>query len=234
MTDVTNRHGQRMELTKIESVEDWEESYSLKLLDSWCMGIGKSECGDFIPQAGDYILVSYHGFNTIAGVIIEGHVIRAKSPQQITDEHEQWKKNLRLKRLENYVANHDKMQARVAALPSPLRRRMERFGKENGVDFWIEDADYEMACVEGAAALLRKVKRLVLIDYVDSPEANTNEQVENAVKWIDDWWALNTKEHNYDYKKQMEMVPDFGEGHSGHTAGAAKFMAVAVLEGTEV
>ena len=218
-----NRDGQRIELSEIDRVDDEGDSFSVRQKGGWSLFISKSECGDFVPAVGDWMLVSYHGFNTIAGIIIEGRVIRSKSTAEIEADHEQWKKNLRLERLERYVTHGEALKERVKNLHPVLQARMARFAAEGGVDFWIESAGYEMACLEGAQALLNKVADLGISDNA-------------AVKWINDWWDINSAKHDppYDYKKQMEIVPDFGDGHSGNTAGAAKALAIFILEGREV
>jgi hypothetical protein len=88
-----------------------------------------------------------------------------------------------------------------------------------------------MICLEGAAALLRKVGEVFEDEHIDNW---TDEAKAAGIEWIKNWWNMNTKEGGYDYKGQMEIVPDFGEGHSGFTASAAKSMAIAVLEGKPV
>lgn len=234
---VTNREGQRLELSELSDVRDEDDSYSLTMQGGWSLYMSKDECGDFVPRVGDWILVSYEGFNTIAGIIIEGRVLRAKTSKQVKAQHEQWVKNIRLKRLEEYLEKGDALKERVKRLPEPLRQRMNRFAEKEGVEFWIESAGYEMHVMEGAAALLRKVKELGFINSVDNPELSSPEIKADpltAVQWIDEWWALNTKEHDYNYTRQMELVPDFGEGHSGNTAGAAYAIAKALLRGEDV
>lgn len=218
-----NREGQKIELSSVTKVEDWDESYSVTMKDSWSLNFSKAEAGNFVPREGDWILVSYEGFNTIAGIIIEGHIIRNKTSQQVKDEHEQWVKNIRLRKLEAYVEHGDALKERVKNLHPVLQARMARFAAEHGVEFWIDSAPYEMAVLEGAQALLNKVQDLDLYD-------GGNTGYEAAVQWIEDWWALNTKEGGYDYAKQMELVPDFGDGHSGNTAGMAYRIALMILK----
>lgn len=221
-------------LTKVEPHEDG--SYSFTKSDGWSFWVGASEVGDFVPQVGDWVLME-NPVNNIATVIIEGHVLRHKSQAEIDDEFEQWKKNRRLEQLETYVKHGDALRERARNLPKPLRERMERLSNEGGVQFWIDSAGYEMAVLEGAAALLRKVKELNFINDVDDPAGSTNATaVNDAVQWIKDWWDINSDKHDppYDYKKQMEIVPDFGEGHSGFTASAARSLAIGILEGIKV
>ena len=220
MNDIHNREGQRLELSTLSKVEDWDESYSLTMKDSWSLSVNKSECGDFVPQAGDWILASYEGFNTIAGIIIEGRVLRAKTSAQVRADHAQWKKNYRLEKLERYVTHGEELKNRVKNLHPTLQARMTRLGAEGGTDFWIDSADYEMAVLEGAQALLNKVEELGL-------------STDKSIQWVKDWWDLNSEKYGYDYKKQMQLVPDFGEGHSGNTAACAYHFALLILDGRD-
>lgn len=232
-----NRDGYDVEVSLIEKVDLYEEGGCAitRAEPGWgTFALGKDELNGFVPQVDDVVIVYTKGFSMIRGVVIDGRVIRYQTPEQAAAEFEQWKKNWRLEKLERYVANIDTLKARVEALPTPLRHRMERFAVEGGVEFWIDSAEYEMAVLEGAAALLRKVRDLSLVNYINILENNSEQETAAAVKWIKDWWAINTKEHNYDYQRQMEMVPDFGDGHSGNTAGAAYAFAIAVLEGRDI
>lgn len=222
-----------VELMNIVEVDDWDESYALKRTDGMSMGVAKSECGDFVPKAGDWMLVKTHGFNTIAGVIIEGRVIRNKSVADMKEDRKRMLDGFRLEKLERYVKHGDALKARAAALPKPLAERMARFAAEDGVEFWIDSAGYEMAVMEGATALLKKVQELGYIADIDDPSDEGND-IEGALVWIEDWWSLNTEKHGYDYKKQMEIVPDFGDGHSGFTASAAMGYARILLKGEAV
>lgn len=225
----------RVEVTTVKSAEQDRYDnggFTITGEHGWTFGVSAKESGTFVPKAGDTLILAQVG-NYVSGIIIEGHVFRWKSVDDIKEEHEQWKKNYRLEKLERYVEHGDALKARAAALPAPLAARMQRFGDEDGIEFWIDSAPYEMAVMDGAAALLRKVQELGYIADVDNPTDEGNDVV-GAVEWINDWWALNTKEHNYDYKKQMEIVPDFGEGHSGNTAGAAYVMSKFVLQGEDI
>lgn len=226
-----DRNGHRVNLSTIAKVEEDGDYYTITKEDGWTFGLDKDECNGFVPHVNDWILTA-EAINNIAGVIIEGHVIRYKSAKQVAADHEQFKKDLRLKRLEEYVAGIDDLKARVAKLHPALRARMERFAAEDGIDFWIENASYEMYAVEGTNALLNKVDGVV--PDINGDGTRVLDTTEDKIKWIEDWWALNTKEHDYDYKRQMALVPDFGDGHSGWTASAAKGLAVLVLEGKEV
>lgn len=232
--NMKNRHGYTVEVAPITEVEWYNEGGCAITRGEPGWGtfhLDSDEVSQYKPQVGDISVVYTQGFSMIRGVVIDGHVLRYTTPAQAEAEHEQWKKNLRLRRLEEYVANGDNLKARANSLHPTLASRMKRFDRDNGVEFWIQDAPYEMAVMEGAQALLDKVEELGLIANSHSEFDGSNEE---AIRWIKDWWKINSADHNppYDYKKQMELVPHFGEGHSGHTASAAYQFAVAILDGT--
>ena len=235
MTDFKNRDGYNVEVSTIEKVESYEGGGCsiTRAEPGWgTFGLSADELDGFEPQVDDVVVVYTRGFSTIRGVVIDGRVLRYITPAQAEAQHEQWSKNLRLEKLERYIEHGDALKERVKKLHPVLQARMARFDAERGQDFWIEDAEYEMAALEGAQALLNKVEELGLIN--NALGKFKEGEHEAAVQWIDDWWSLNSKEGNYDYKRQMELVPEFGDGHSGFTAGSAKQFAVALLEGVEL
>lgn len=237
---IRGRNDWPVDLETIERVDDEGDSYSIKKSDGWNLFIGKDECDGFVPQVGDWILTE-RPVNNIATIIIEGRVVRRKSAKVIEAEHKAFSDSFRLKKLERFVAEGDELKARAAALPKALAERMERFAKEGGREFWIDSAGYEMCALEGSAALLRKVKELDLIDNIDNINHVSNDAYLDesglpgvAIEWLENWWLLNTKTGGYNYTKQMEMVPDFGDGHSGNTAGAAYALAIRILKGEDI
>ena len=188
----------------------------------WTLWVPAAEANGFVPEVGDPVVIGQVG-NYVAYIEVGLAILRDKSVEDIQREHNDWLAKIRADKLKRYAEHGDALKARAAALHPALAARMARFDAENGVEFWIEDAPYEMAVMEGADALLRKVAELDLTGSL-------------AVQWIEDWWNINSELHDppYDYAKQMAMVPDFGDGHSGYTASAAKVFAVAVLQGKDV
>lgn len=228
-----NRHGYTVEVAPIEKVEWYDEGGCAitRGAPGWgTFGIGAAELNGFKPEVGDISIVYTQGFSSIRGIVIDGHVLRYETPKAAAEKHEQWKKNLRLERLERYVSHGEALKERAKNLHPTLAARMARFDKESGIEFWIESAGYEMAVMQGAQALLDKVEELGLIADAHGHITSCDDS-EGAVEWIDKWWNMNTKEGGYDYKGQMELVPDFGDGHSGNTAGAAYAFAKAILTG---
>ena len=231
-----NRDGYDVEIAPIKSVDFYEEGGCAitRGEPGWgTFGLTAKELNGFEPQAGDVVVIYTQNLSLIRGVVIDGHVLRYQTPAEAKAAHEEWQKERRLKQLENYVAHGDALKARAEALPIPLRDRMRRFSEESGIEFWIDSAGYEMAVMDGAAALLKKVQELGFIADVNYPSHEGND-VDGALAWIEEWWSLNTEKHGYDYKKQMEIVPDFGDGHSGFTASAAMGYARILLKGEAV
>lgn len=228
---IKNRNGWPVEISTIQRTEFSDSGVSITKDDGWSLFVSADELDGFVPEVGDWILTE-SPVNQLATIIIEGRVIRRRSPREIDAEHEAFCNKFRLDKLERYIKEGDDLKRRAETLPLPLRLRMARFAAAGGVDFWIDDAPYEMYALEGAAALLRKVEELGLIESVDGPF----EGADAAVEWIENWWNINSDKHDppYDYKKQMEIVPDFGDGHSGNTAGAAKGLAILILKGESV
>jgi hypothetical protein len=218
---IKNRDGHTVQLLEITKVDPYEESVAITTSEGFTFNVGNEELDGFSPHPGDTLVLTTRNFSTILGIIIEGRVIRRKSEAQFQKDHEQWSKNLRLERLERYLKDGPALKERAKRLHPSLAASMERFANKEGEDFWIESASYEMYALEGANALLRKTEAM---------------EPESAIKWIKEWWDINSDKHDppYDYKKQMELVPDFGDGHSGNTASAATSIAIAVLEGKSV
>lgn len=233
-----NRHGYNVELHTIDKVEVYDDGgAAITYNTGTTFGVSNDELDGFVPEVGDALVMFTKNFSMVMGIIIENHVLRYKTPAQAAKDHEAMLNKFRLDKLEAYVKHGDELKARAKKLPKALAERMERFSNEGGTEFWIESAGYEMACLEGAAALIRKVHELGFIhsDHTNFGVAEgANDDIEGAIKWINDWWNMNEKEGGYDYKGQMALVPDFGEGHSGFTASAAKSIAIAILEGQEV
>lgn len=232
---VKNRYGQVVTLDSIAKVNMTERGYEITGVDGWgTFHVNFDELDGFVPQEGDAFVLMTTNFSYIRGLIIEHRVIRYMTDKQMEEDRKRMLDGFRLNKLEEYVKNGEALKARAEALPAPLRDRMRRFSEgKDGVEFWIDSAPYEMAVLEGAAALLRAVEGKVPDINNDNVDLILTETTDK-IAWIEDWWALNSEKHQYNYKRQMEIVPDFGDGHSGFTASAAKGMAIAVLRGDSI
>lgn len=207
-----NSHGYEVEVSRIKKVE-WSDGGCAITREEPAWGtffLNNIELAGLRPKFGDVVVVYSHG-SFIRGVVLDGNVIRYITPEEAAEQFEQQKKNWRLEKLERFVKEGDSLKQRVKNLHPSLQARMARFESEDGIEFWIDSAHYEMYALEGAQALLNKVESLDLAG-------------DDAIEWVNAWW-------DKPWSEQMEEVPDFGEGHSGNTAGAAKGIAVMILSG---
>lgn len=219
---VRNRDGWSVEVKVIDKIEKDNDGVTVTWNDGFSFFISKSKLRGVDLQTND-VVICYQNHLEIKGLVVDGVTLYYKTKEQSDDEHKQFRDNLRLKRLEEYVKNGQELKARAGRLHPKLAERMQRFSEESGEEFWIESAVYEMYALEGADALIRKVEELYPFNLP-----------EERIAWLDYWWSLNTKKHNYNYTKQKQLVPDFGDGHSGNTAGAAYTLARRVVSGEPV
>lgn len=214
-----NSDGYNVEYTHIKDVEYTEDWYYITGQSGWTFGLSKEECADVVPKTGDSLTVYTKNFSEVVGAEIEGRQVRYKTPAQVDRERIDWLIDYNQKKLDRLRENWDSWQERVERLHPTIKKRIRRFetqGESNNskFEFWLEDGGYELMALEGANALLNAVDRNG-----------------GGIEWLDWWWSLNTKEYGYNYKKQEELVPEFGDGHSGNTAGAAYSLARAILTG---
>lgn len=197
-----------------------EGGFSIEKSDGWSLFVTakEHEKAGYDPKVGDDIDVTLYGFNHIAGIIIAGLVYRDKSVEDIERERQEWLDAYQREKEERYQKYKDVWQENVLTLHPTLQKRIRRFESEDP-KFWLESGEYEMAIMLGAQALINRAAQY-------APD-----NVDGQVKWIEWWTSLNTEQFKYDYKRQMEECPEFGEGHSGNTASAAVWFAINTLTG---
>lgn len=222
---IKNADGWTVENTFIDKVSVEDDWYWITGGHGWTTGVSKEECGNLVPAIGDSLTVYTKGFSEVVGLEIAGHQVRYKTPSQVERERIDWLINYRQEKLDRLRNNWDNWQERVEKLHPVLKKRIRRFesqGESNNskFEFWLEDGGYELMALEGANAL---------INWATGPGRFGHETPEAAVKY---WWSLNTAEHDYNYQAQKDLVPEFGEGHSGNTAGAAYSLALGILTGS--
>lgn len=197
--------------------------FSVQKSDGWSLFVSAEEAAatGYVPKVGDDIDVTMYGFNDIAGIKIAGYTFRENSVADMERKRTEWLVAYEAKKELAYQENVEKWREAVKALHPTFQKRIARFEAEKGMkEFWKESGSYELYTLQGAQALINKATS----EFPDN--------VEMQVAWVDWWWSLNTKEHNYNYKMQMAECPEFGDGHSGNTAGAATAYAKAVLNGS--
>lgn len=209
-------------ITKVEPYADgggWSVSYG----DCW--GCGVRDVG-VEPKVGDH-LVTYGRFGRpFHGQAINGVVLWYRSPEEMDEEHRLMVERMNAERRAEFEAKKDELDADYESLPALFRMRIDRFRAANP-DFRWEYEPYEMfTCTQA----------VVLADWA---RAQADDQTpgwkDRAVAALDAWWSINSAENDppYDYQAQKDMIPGWGDGHSGNTAGCALMLAKQYLTAAE-
>lgn len=202
---------------------DWHEGGGAALTyeGGWTLFVSAEELNGFAPKLGDLMVTGPSIGYPIQYIAIAGNVLRNISDEEQAEIHKTMVDGFRKKREEDFAEHGDEWKATAAALLPPLSARIKRFEEVNSDEFWIEDGGYELYALQAADALARHA--------ISVYPGDTEKQIE----WIEWWDSLNSKAHNYDYKRQMEVLPEFGDGHSGNTHGAAVSFAKRVVRGQD-
>lgn len=168
---------------------------------------GKVKEGDWVYLFGKGI-----GFQ-IQGVAVNGTTLWYKTNEQMEAEHKAWCDNHDREKRERLEANRNKWLADIAALPDPLRLRMERFMSEKE-DFLKDSGEYELFCCTEAVKVMDYIKAQI----GDDASEKTVKDAINAFKELP-------------WEEQAKVVSD---GHSGNSFDFACMLAYCVLNGKPV
>jgi hypothetical protein len=172
--------------TTIERVEPTKGGWSITRADHWSCFVS-DEYG-VEPKVGDRF--SSWGGTFMRGMAINGHVLFYRTPAEQEIEHEQERARMKANRVAEYEGKRSEYDAKVAALPAPLRERVEAFRAFKPEWRW-EYEPYELACCEEAARLAAHFKT------VDALKAFSK----------------------LGYDEQKAEYPEMDSGHSGNTWG---------------
>ena len=195
--------------------------YAITYNNGWTLFVSSKELNGLVPKVHDTIVVGPSIGYPIQYISIDGHVIRDISDEEQAKIRQDMLDGFHRRKLEEFVKHGDEWKETARGLHPLLSRRIKRFEDEQGDTFWIEDGGYELYALQAADALARHAMSVYPGDS------------EKQVEWIDWWNSINSKEHNYDYKRQMEILPEFGDGHSGNTHGAGVAYAKRVVLGKD-
>ena len=204
--------GRQMESGLITAI-DPADGGSAITYNGWTIFIPAEELNGFCPVIGDEVQTGPSLGRPVQYISIAGRVIRNISDDEQAAKHAEMIADFRRKKVEEFAAHGDEWKATAKALYPVLRKRIERFEAESGDEFWIDMGSYELYAIKAADVLARHVMTV----YPGKPA--------KQIEWIEWWDSLNSKKYNYDYKHQMEILPEFGDGHSGNTHGAAVYYA---------
>jgi hypothetical protein len=208
-----------MTIGTISAVDLHDEGGAAITYDGWTLFITEDELIKYIevrqssPQIGQTMETGPGIGYPIQYIRINNILVRNVSDEEQAAKHKAFCDKIRRDKEEDFAAHGDEWKARVQTLLPVLRARMERFEREEGDEFWIDSGAYELYAIGAADVLARKAIELHPEDY------------SAQIEWIDWWDSINSKTYDYDYKRQMEILPEFGDGHSGNTHSAAVYFA---------
>lgn len=191
-----------LEPQKIDTVEDYENGYGINYGYSGFI-LSKEYLGNELPPAvGDDIVVYIVQGSLIRGVDLRGEPLYFKTNAELElDREKALRDSTERKRLQ-WAEDREDLLARVAALPPEYQRRIEWFRVH--LEGWdIEFLAYELFACEQAIVLAGAAKA-----SGDDPR-----------EWLE---ALRDMK----YSKQIELVPEISDQHSGNTFGVSLTLAL--------
>ncbi|HEX2882230.1 MAG TPA: hypothetical protein VHO25_22070 [Polyangiaceae bacterium] len=188
--------------TVVQECEPNDKGWTVKDGDGWSLSVPNDIC-DQRPQPGETFLQFGKGIGfTVRGIVIGGRTYRYNTAEEEDQRHKDWCREQDEKRQQQLDETKTDRDARIAALPEPLRLRLERFQRVNP-DFRRDHEPYELFCCEEAAKL-----------YAALP---TREQI-TAFKQL-----------SVDEQKQAVPALSLNE-HRGNTFGATCMLAAMLCE----
>ena len=162
------------------------------------------------PKVGDTIRL-YGGWGRpIVGQDINGAPIYYRTKAEEQARHEQWVADLHARNRAEYEADKERLDAELAALPDPFRKRIERA--------LAEDPDWAWQ------SMGQRYEQFCLVEAV---------KIHDHFKGDAD--AIQAWRQDRDYERQKKRGPkSLSDDHSGNTFGAAGYMAEALARGLDV
>jgi hypothetical protein len=188
-------------LTRVDRHDDG--SYSVTSSTGWSCGVAKEH--GVRPKVGDEFVTWGSIGRPIRGQAINGHVLYYRTPAEQKVEDQKRSDEYEVRKLAEYEGKRDDFDRRVAALPDPLRERIEKFRAFKGDSWRWEFEPYELFVCEEAAKIAAHL---------------------NTARAIERFGKLS-------YEQQKEAFPQMSDQHSGNTFGAAVTIAYALADKSE-
>ena len=99
-------------------------------------------------QVGAEFVIETRGMTTLTGIQHNGAWLFHKSDQDLAREHEEFVAQVKARDERIWEQYHESWARREAALPLPLRRRLERFRANGGHGFEVDGWAYELVASE--------------------------------------------------------------------------------------
>lgn len=190
----------------VEEVEVGDRSYAFRFDGSMWTGVDPNL--QPLPKVGERIRLYPGVWGTPnRGLIVfrdgRWQVTFYRTPEQQRIYDAIWVAERRVEGLRTLLDDVENRNKRIAALPAPLRERLERFIEIGGIEYRANSEAYELFVCEEA---------FKLIVAFTSPE-----DVQQFYK--------------APLEQQRETLPNLSDGHSGNTFGAACKLAYLYLDG---
>jgi hypothetical protein len=180
------------------------DSFSVTSSNGWSIGVPASYGVE--PKVGDRFVTWGSFGRPVRGMALNGRVLYYRTPAEQDAEDQRQADAHKAERIAEYESKRADFDRRVAALPAPLRERIEGFRAFKGEAWRWEFEPYEMACCEEAARIAARF--------------NTADAVRSFAK--------------LPYEAQKQAHPTMDDGHSGNTWGTALRLAVLLCERPEL
>lgn len=133
----------------------------------------------------------------VRGLTLNGTIVFYRTEAEEEARHKQWCEDQDKAKRADFEKNREQMDADYNALPEVLRRRIDKFRKNNP-DFRWDFEPYEMFCCKQAVVFFEALK------------------TEAAIRAF----------HAMPYEEQRKAVPGMNDGHSGNTFECAVALAL--------
>jgi hypothetical protein len=187
----------------IERVDECKGGWSVKSSSGWSCHVS-DEYG-VTPKVGDRFTTWGSFGRPIRGQAINDRVLYYRTSAEQDAENDKARATMKADRVAEYEGKRATFDAKVAALPAPLRERVEAFRAFKPEWRWDYEP-YELACCEEAVRLAAKFK------------------TGDALK------AFST----LGYDEQKAAYPEMDSGHSGNTWSVSLRLAWLLCEKPDV
>jgi hypothetical protein len=247
---------EREETSAVEKVEKGEDGWTITTEDSMGCYIQRKDIDSAIryevePKVGDKLTTYTYGGMRIAGFALNGERLFLKTERELNLEWALYRAQHARAQEARFERERNQLDTDYANLPQIFRDRIDRF-RSNNPDFRKEYEGYEMFVCKQAVAIAERAraageagenqeevdefwaseeKRQLATYPRDEPWSLIEGPPE--MRWVYWWWAQNSKAYDYDYERMEKLMPEWSDGHSGNTAGAAFTLARAYMEAPE-
>ncbi len=198
--DKEYEEGVLTDVTPYKSSDGWSVTSS----NGWSCGVS-AEYG-VIPKVGDDFVTWGSIGRPIRGQAIRGIVLYYRTPDEQKVEDAKTSEKIRAERVAEYEGKRSDFDRRVAALPDPLRERVEGFRAFKGEGWRHEFEPYEVFCCEEAVKI--------------ATHFNTADKIQKFAKMK--------------YDAQKAAFPQMSDQHSGNTFGMSVRLAYHLAEHPEL